>query len=352
MARAQEISFLLFVWEFYFIEKLANQGKKRYGIILLIIGILLANFHSSVYPVYFVMYLPYIASFIIQKIKIKLPKIEFVNISNTKLFFIIFAISLLTGFCSTAGTAPYTDMINVMRGISSEYIGELSTSTWINNKATFILLIISLISCILTKEKIKIIDIFYILGFGGMAINTFRCSGFLWMIAGNSINRILTSYINTSYVFNQKYVKNGIFIFLIFTYIILAINSFITILPKDYVSKESYPVEVSDYILDNLDVNKIRIHNHLNYGSYLEFRGIKPFIDSRTGMFTSEFNPGMTVLKEEIKLDNDPLKYKEIFKKYEITHVITRKGEDLSKLLTEDYNIIFEDDNFYLFEKE
>ena len=34
VARAQEISFFLFIWEFYFIEKLAEKGKKKYGIIL------------------------------------------------------------------------------------------------------------------------------------------------------------------------------------------------------------------------------------------------------------------------------------------------------------------------------
>ena len=69
----------MFIWEFYFIEKLAEKGKKKYGIILIIIGILLANFHSSVYPVYFVMYLPYIASFVMEKLNIKVFKTEIVN---------------------------------------------------------------------------------------------------------------------------------------------------------------------------------------------------------------------------------------------------------------------------------
>ena len=310
VARAQELSFLLFIWEFYFIEKLANDGKKHYGIILLIIGILLANIHSSVYPVYFVMYLPYIAAYIIKKLKIKIPKIEIVDISNFNLFLAIFIISLLTGFCSTAGTAPYTDMIRVMSGISSKYIGELSKSNWINNQFLFVLFFVSIISCILTKEKIKITDIFYIIGFGGLAVHTFRCSGFFLLVSGISINRIVTGYINTSVIFRKKYIKNTIFIVIIYIYILLIINSIIKLSCDDYIPKNQYPIEASNYILEKLDINNIKVYNHLNYGSYLEFRGIKPFIDSRTGMFTTEFNPGITILEDAMKVESNVAEYK------------------------------------------
>ena len=352
VARAQEISFFLFIWEFYFIEKLAEKGKKKYGIILIIIGILLANFHSSVYPVYFVMYLPYIASFVMEKLNIKVFKTEIVKISNVKLFFIIFLISLFTGLCTTTGLAPYTDMINVVRGVSNEYIGELSASTWYNNRSTFIVFAIAALSYVFSKEKVKITDIFYIVGFFGMAINTFRCSGFFWLISGISINRILSNYIKDSLVFSNKYVKTSIFIVLSFVYILLASDSIIKNLPKEYVEKNIYPVEVSNYILNNLDIDKIKIYNHMNYGSYLEFRGIKPFLDSRTGMFTTEFNPGITVLEDEIKLNDDSSKYKEIFEKYDITYAVISKNGKLFDLLKKDWNTIFEDENFTLFEKK
>ena len=68
-ARGQIMSFLLFLVEFYALNKFINENKKRYIPILLLIPILIVNFHASVLPVYFVFYLPYIAEYVALKIR-------------------------------------------------------------------------------------------------------------------------------------------------------------------------------------------------------------------------------------------------------------------------------------------
>ena len=75
IARAHIISFFIFIWEYYFIEKLLDTKQKRYIIILMILSILLANVHASVYPLFFVMFLPYLAEEICSKFK-KIPQNE------------------------------------------------------------------------------------------------------------------------------------------------------------------------------------------------------------------------------------------------------------------------------------
>ena len=64
-ARAQLVTFILFIWTIYFIEKFLETKKKRYAVGLIVIPILIANMHSAVFPFYFVLYLPYIAEYII-----------------------------------------------------------------------------------------------------------------------------------------------------------------------------------------------------------------------------------------------------------------------------------------------
>ena len=64
-ARAQLVTFILFVLTIYFIERFLETKKKRYGIGLIIIPILIANLHVAVFPFYFVLYLPYIAEYFI-----------------------------------------------------------------------------------------------------------------------------------------------------------------------------------------------------------------------------------------------------------------------------------------------
>ena len=62
-ARAQLVTFILFLLTIYFIEKFLENGKLRYAIGLIIIPVLIANFHTATFYFYFVLYLPYIGEY-------------------------------------------------------------------------------------------------------------------------------------------------------------------------------------------------------------------------------------------------------------------------------------------------
>ena len=64
-ARAQLVTFILFILTIFLIEKFLETKKKRYAAGLIIIPILIANLHVAVFPFYFVLYLPYIAEYLI-----------------------------------------------------------------------------------------------------------------------------------------------------------------------------------------------------------------------------------------------------------------------------------------------
>ena len=61
------------------IEQFIKTNKKKYGVIIFVLGILIANFHAATWPLMFVLFMPYIASGIItefscEKIYIMLKK--------------------------------------------------------------------------------------------------------------------------------------------------------------------------------------------------------------------------------------------------------------------------------------
>ena len=64
-ARAQLVTFILFILTVYFIEMFLETKKKRYAVGLIIIPIIIANVHLAVFPFYFVLYLPYVAEYMI-----------------------------------------------------------------------------------------------------------------------------------------------------------------------------------------------------------------------------------------------------------------------------------------------
>ena len=64
-ARAQLVTFILFICELYFIEKFIENRKIKYGVELIVISILIANLHCATWPFFFVLFLPYIAEYLI-----------------------------------------------------------------------------------------------------------------------------------------------------------------------------------------------------------------------------------------------------------------------------------------------
>ena len=64
-ARAQLVTFILFVWIIYCIEMFLQTKKVRYAGGIVAISILIANLHVAVWPFMFVLFLPYIGEYII-----------------------------------------------------------------------------------------------------------------------------------------------------------------------------------------------------------------------------------------------------------------------------------------------
>ena len=166
-ARAQLVTFTLFILTVYFIEMFLETKKKRYAVGLIIIPIIIANVHLAVFPFYFVLYLSYIAEYMIyilsnteiilvtakidrlnkkilkttneeeiQKIKDEINKLEQKNEKtikkkekidanpykikirgndNVKALIIIMIICLFTGLLTPLGTTPYTYLIKTMQ---------------------------------------------------------------------------------------------------------------------------------------------------------------------------------------------------------------------------------------------
>lgn len=355
-ARSQLISFLIFIIEFYAIEKLLETNKKRYFSLLIILALLLVNIHASVFPMYFVLYLPYIAEYILSLLKLNTSDKLIIEKKNIKKLLIAFVIGFLVGFCTPKGLSPYTDMFKAMEGVSTTFIAELQ-SIDINQEFYFW---VSLILCIaiitFTKTKIRVTDAFFILGFALMSLSTLRCVFFYYLISGICIIRLINDFIEYNKI-SLEFINKKIRIILvcmIYVYIILlSINSLFERLNDDYINTMEYPVNATEYILSNIDISNMKIFNHFNCGSYLELKGIKSFIDSRSGIFTEEFNPGTTILTDWLNVTSGAIHYDYLFEKYGITHALLYNKELISVYIANDenWNLIYQDDMFSLYEK-
>ncbi len=412
-ARAQLVTFILFILTVYFIEQFLDTKKKRYAIGLIIIPIIIANVHVAVFPFYFILYLPYIVEYMIYilsytkiiingeiikslkkklqrttdedkllKIKDKLLKIEKINeqslekkekskknaykikivpSDNIKILIIILIICLFTGFITPLGTTPYTYLVKTMSGNTTKNISEHLPLTLANNLKFACILVLFISILTFTDTKIKLRDLFMLLGLVVLTFYTRRQESMFIIICGFILNKLVCSLFNKydPQGPNKIETKMTKLVGMVTTMGLVLLISILNYKPKindKFIKESSYPTMAADYILGHLDINNIRLYNEYNYGSYLLFRGIPVFIDSRADLYSPEFNEGVNVFQDFLDIsgmNKDDIE--QILDKYQITHLIMHNNSRLRiyiKQNTEKYEQLYEDDYFCIYERK
>jgi hypothetical protein len=362
-ARNQLFSFLGFGFELLFLNKLMCEGKKKYSIFIILLSIYMVNFHDTLYPIYLVMMLPYLAEIIIQKIfKFKDSyKVELSNLKNAKYLIITILVCLLTGLLTPTFGSAYTNMYKGMSGVTADFIEECQSVNILENMPLLLLFGLSFGILCFTKTKVKLKDLLFVIGFTILGILTYRSIYFMFLFGIVYVANIFTAFLKTylgedinekidKFILNKK-------VLLVFISIFIVLYSLVKILDSltiNYVDDLTYPVEATDWILNNLEnIEDAKIWTHFNFGSYLELYGIPVFLDSRSLDVSAEFND-TTVLSDWLNVVEGTESYSEVFDKYEITHALVYNVELINQYIYDDdnYELIYQDDVFSLYERK
>ena len=364
-ARAQLVTYVLFVLEIYLIELFIKNRNKKYLIGLLLISLLICNIHVAVWAFYYILFLPYLAegliSIIIKKCDKEKPIIKFINNKfdirvdiPIKELLIIMLISPLTGLLTPIKDTPYTYLYKTMIGNSQKYILEHKASTLKESIFTIVLVVETLILGILSKIKLR--DLFLLLGVALMSAMSVRHIGLFAVMIPLCASRTYNYFINHFEVDIDKLLFKLISkkIYAILILILIIVLSGLGLkkqLSKPYVDDINFPIEATEYIKKNLDYKNIRLYNEYNYGSYLLFNDIPVFIDSRADLYTKPFSKlDYDVFDDFMNIDNN---FEEKFDFYRITHVlIHRQGSlYLNLVFNKKYKVLYEDSVFVLYER-
>lgn len=419
-ARAQLVTFILFVLTIYFIERFLETKKKRYAVGLIIIPTLIANLHTAVFPFYFILYLPYIAEYIIailaetiiyrkfavaklkfkiksaanknedpekvkqlreelkkleekiDKIKVKRTKelqnpykIKLVKRDNCKWLILIMVICIFTGLLTPLGNTPYTYLQKTMQGNTTQNINEHLPMTLANDTEVVCTLVILLAILIFTKTKIRLCDLFMIGGLGYLMLMTKRQVTMFTLIGSFILNRLMLELIQTETKKDLKELTTQfnnlvtVPVMVVVTAVMLGLSYHMAEDKFDdqYVDESAYPVQACDYILENIDLGKAKFYNEYNYGSYMIFRGIPVFIDSRADLYAPEFSgKDEDIFMDFINTSNIGTFYEDTFEKYGITHVICYKNSKMNMIITKTHDSkfkeLYSDKYFVVYERQ
>ena len=411
-ARAQLVTFIIYVIAIYLIEKFIHTPNKKifYGSGIILCSILIANLHVAVWPFLFVISLPYIAEYIIallsdiiiyRKLKVFQVKWNIKHIKNNeekvnklkkeleeiyssvekrkiyreqeepykivieknkniKWIIVIMIICALTGFLTPLGITPYTYLYNTMKGNTTSNINEHLPMTLAKDIPILCSIVVVIAILTFTKTKIRISDLFMIGGLCYLMLSSKRQASMFVLIGSIILNRLISKTIETyGYGKIEDFSKKLINIFSIILIATTTCYYSYRFIDKKkynkYVSEGVYPVKAADWILENLDINNIKLFNEYNYGSYLLYRGIPVFVDSRADLYSPEFNKkGDDIFMNFINTSSIGTYYGTTFKDYNITHVILYKNSKISMLIDnadqEKYNKIYSDEDFVIYE--
>ncbi len=415
-ARAQLVTFILFIFTVFFIEKFLETKKKRYAIALIIIPILIANLHCAVFPFYFVLYLPYIAEYIIavladiiiyKKIKILILKCKIKILSkesekskqleetktklkdlqnkvdrikikrdkelqnpykirikknkNVKWLILIMIICIFTGLLTPLGSTPYTYLLKTMQGNTTKNINEHLPMTLGEEKEVLSVLALFLAFLTFSKSKIKLADLFMIGGLCYLMLITRRQVTMFLLIGGYVFNKTAVQLIE---IYDFKLLKRdlsskfgSVIILLVIIYTLFNAGKIAKRRKDDeLVDATSYPVQACDYIIENIDLSKAKFYNEYNYGSYMLFRDIPVFIDSRADLYAPEFSgKEEDIFMDFIETSSISQFYEDVFEKYNITHIITYANSKMKMIIEKTnfpgYKELYKDDYFVIYER-
>lgn len=413
-ARAQLVTFILFILSIYLIEQFIETKKKRYAIGLILIPIIIANMHVAVFPFYFVLYLPYIAEYVmallaetiiyrkvkttilkikinrytkmkgkeeqiellkkeqeeletkLDKVKIKRTKalqnpyrIKLVKNPNVKWLILIMTICLLTGLLTPLGTTPYTYLSKTMQGNTTENINEHLPMTLADDTDAMCVLILFLAILIFTKCKIRLSDLFMLGGLCYLMISSRRQITMFAIVGSIILNKLILQLLEKYTKQKEKELLHKLTNVVGTIIIMIAMLGLSYYFGRDkiddsYVDEANYPTKASDFILENIDLETARFYNEYNYGSYLLFRGIPVFIDSRADLYAPEFSgKEEDIFSDFIDTSSIGTFYGDTFEKYNITHVITFKNSKMNMIITkadaEKYQELYQDDYFVIY---
>ena len=427
-ARAQLVTFILFGLTVLWIETFLKTKKKRYLLYFIILSIIIANVHVAVWPFYFVLFMPYIAEYLIACIlqlnivskvilaikkgkvntlekklakqkkeekrqllekrvlqakeelntqrekegkiiaklekKIENPyKLQVEKNSAVKWLIFVMIICIFTGLFTPLGDTPYTYLVKTMQGNTTNSISEHQPLVLYSNRNIMILFTLVLGVLIFTRTKIRLKDLFMVAGLMFLTFMSRRQASMFVLIVGSILAKWLSNRL-------EHYDKNGTqeFIKLMVTWVGKIITLFIILLccfviwkPKEnnkFIDSKKYPVEASTWILQNLDIENIRLYNEYNYGSYLLFRGIPVFIDSRADLYAPEFNKteereGRDIFSDYINTSSINNYYETKMEEYSITHVIVVNNAKLNMFLSRNnqYKQLYKDNYFVIYER-
>ena len=325
-------SLLIFIILLCIMESYVKK-KNNKVYLLILLSFMLVNLHASMWPVLFVLLLPYVVHYFLLYFQ-KKDKTIF-QLLLVMLFMIIvgfinpYGWEAMTYSFRSYGVSDINNIVWEMNGLNLS--SELSYVKFFGYFHFFVMVTVSYIF-IQAKKKVPLyrLLLFYGTCFMGM-LNIRNIS--LFLICSIPF---CSSYIplnNTYLKQNNKILKWGI----VGVAIVLGVFAYSQRERFIIIYKKIGQMEVLDYLNKHAD-RKEAIYTMSNHGNFYSYHGYKTYIDTRAELFLKKNNHKEDIFHESYLIMNGKINYSDFLKKYQFHYVVVDKLEPLYGYLKSDYN--------------
>ena len=370
-SRPTIISFSIFVILLTVLEKYMKTKKWKLLLILPLLSLIEINCHSAMWPMMFVMIIPYIfprkiskKSEIKEDIKNWFNTNKIILISMIAMFAIAFinpnGINGILYLVKSYGTADRCGIMEMMSPSIFSFNG-------IMLMIAFAIYVIYFTRVIVKKTEFKFVNFYMASGTMLLAIMNLR--SFWYVILG--VIPLLAMLIDEDFkkcsekakikendedenIEKKEVPYSSLLKVCIFriAWIVPVIAIFAGSVEYNYKDCDSVPLNAVEY-LDELNKDEIVLFNGFNSGAYLEWAGYKTYMDPRPELFDIKINNKEDIVSEYLNLRVANIDFNEFLDKYKFTHLISLNGYAFSYHLSQsnEYKVVAEGNGYKLFEK-
>ncbi len=353
VTRPQVISLFMMTIELYSLESYARSGKKSSLYVLPLLSVLMVNMHASMWPMLFVLMLPYLLDAIPFKTKL---------ISGAgyplKPLITATAVTAAFGLINPYGTDSMTYLLRsygvpVINGLVREMCAP-DIKTIVGKYVFGCVLIITLIYIFYRKGSSTLRYMLLSLGTLYLTLSSIRGFQIMLVCYGFPLAYYLKDVQLPASADAEPDGKTlrirKLLIALITIVIIISCAKNIKTVTDDLDAPPSKGAV--EYLLANFDPASIRLYNNYNDGDYSEFMGIPTYMDARAEVFLKACNEKEDILDEYVMLQSGKIHYEDFLEKYKFTHVLATDFDLLYVYLENDtdYRISYEDEYCRIYE--
>jgi hypothetical protein len=351
VTRPTIITLVIVMIELNVLELYAKRGEYKYLLVLPILSLLMINFHAALWPMLFILILPYI----IDSFKIRIGFISGEGY-NKRFLFLSIAVMILAAFANPYGIDAMLYLMKSTGYPYMKYIMELQPPNVSSFAGALIYVYIAFVVFVYIFYRRGKTRIRYFLLTAGtifMVLLSVRNITYFALCSLFPLAHYLKD-LNINYIGVNKNNKKFRIILITLIVIVVIIGMYENGLHYNTAMQYKDLNETVDYIIENEDISSIMLYTGFNEGSLVQFRGLRTYIDPRAEVYFKKQNNKYDIFNEYFELRYGKIYYKNIMDKYNFTHLIIGKGELLDTYLKEDenYKVIYENEKYNLFRKE